>query len=127
MQRTTVLLKLEAVFIHVTGLRSSCQGPDGRRTDVRVIGENTKITELGTHQVNHSREQIVTEGGEIWLANVVPEDSRDALLLKTKRQSLFKELCPSARGCYVHCSNGEMVSPHDLLYRLSDPDWMPKD
>lgn len=36
------------------------------------------------------------------------------------------DLCPNGHGTFVPCSNGEQVSFWDIMSRIADSDWTPK-
>jgi hypothetical protein len=114
---------MEAGFVHVTGLTS--HGPEEGKT--RLIGENTPITSVGCWESNNGKTQIITEGGEIWLARTtITAFSKEAsCAMDARRTEALKRFAPRGRGCWVECSNGEQLRSNDLLARLTDPDWIP--
>lgn len=105
-------LLTDAGFVHVTGLRY--WHPDGVSHEDHFIGKNLRSEELGKYDHNNSMNVIVTIGGEVWIkAGACPDDRSDVILA----------MAPNGCGAFVPLSNGEQVSHHDLLMRISDPNY----
>jgi hypothetical protein len=98
---------LNAGFIHITGLES---------TDALGGNPNTITaheSHLGKWNTNNGMFVIVTEDGQVWLANYHPDAAR--------QDALARKLCPNGKGAYVPCSNQEIIHISALLRRISDP------
>ena len=100
----------DAGFVHVTGLATYNHSTD----DFYIIGEKLTEEELGRCDSNNGLTVLVTEGGEVWL-KAGPPASWDS--------QVIVELAPNGRGAFVPLSNGEQVSPYDLLHRINDPSY----
>jgi len=100
-------------FVHVTGLLyTSC--PDWCVEEGEVLHIEAQEGDLGRFSHNNGLTVVVTEGGEVWLRSAVTP-------LPEEWAELREELCPNGEGAFVPLSNGEGVSPQDLLARVVDP------
>lgn len=95
-------------FVHVTGLVMN----DDESRKIQAF----QVRELGHYDYNNGKVVAYTLNGEVWLASseVLSKEGIDAALA---------ELCPSGRGAFVPCSNGESVEWSQMLARVADPCW----
>lgn len=110
-----------AGFVHITGLVVRTNTGTGERD--AIVGENTPVVQLGRWDANNGMIQIVTVGGEIWLAASFGQNTPG--WLHNLQQEACRVLAPRGSGCWVHCSNGETIPRRHLMCRYADPDWMP--
>lgn len=98
-----------ACFVRVDGLEYS--SPNKEDKDIIEVKD---VRHLSKHDTNNSVCAVTLPDGQIWI-HISDETA----------QKCAEEICPE-RGCFVPMSNGEVVSPYHLLFRLSDPNWKPK-
>lgn len=102
----------KAGFVHVTGLRYF-RPLDPHDMEDHFIGDQLHHDELGRWDSNNGLTVLVTEGGEVWLkSGSISEGSQ-----------VISELAPNGRGAFVPLSNGEHISHHDLLHRMTNPNY----
>lgn len=103
----------KAGMVHVTGLV-----PIRGEERLPQIGTRTRVAELGSYSTNNGVLCVVTELGEIWIGHETEDD------MSAKAQSRIRSHF-AGKGCFVHCSQGEIIDSRQLLIRLSSPYWMP--
>ncbi|MFA6193284.1 MAG: hypothetical protein WC726_00270 [Parcubacteria group bacterium] len=111
-----------AGFVRVDGLKTDhAYGGTGEGQIIKP-----EVEALGRHDSNNGMVVVVTEGGEVWLS--VGNSATLAVWERhgaSARAELYRELCPRGAGTFVPCSNGEGLNWREIIYRLTNPDWMP--
>ena len=97
----------EGGLIHVTGLIAYRPCGDGEGYEIQA-----RRGQLGKWGGNNGVVVLVTGDGEVWLAS-------GSAFEKVRGKATIN--CPNGFGAYVPCSNGEVISMHDLMARVADP------